>query len=232
MLRVLQHRFLSSADPCFCAFGRYQLRGSPIDCLKFAPSQPVGMDLSKIISVAGKQGLFRIVAQGRQALIVESLIDGKRMPVHASVRVSSLEEISMFTTGDDVPLSDVLKKLHEVEKGKASLDPKEDTDKLFKKLGEALPEHDRERIYPSDVRKLFSWYEQLLKSGEFKEKEAKKEKKEKEEEEKTTKTKKTATKEEGAKKPKAKAAAKKAAPKAGTSKPKATTMRKSAQRGS
>ena len=129
------------------------------------------MDLSKIISVAGKQGLFRIVAQGRQALIVESLIDGKRQPIHASVRVSSLEEISMFTTGDDVPLSQVLKKLHEVEKGKESLDPKEDTDKLFEKLGEALPEHDRERIYPSDVRKLFSWYDQLLKNGIFEEKE-------------------------------------------------------------
>lgn len=192
------------------------------------------MDLSKIISVAGKQGLFRIVAQGRQALIVESLIDGKRMPVHASVRVSSLEEISMFTTGDDVPLSQVLKKLHEVEKGKASLDPKEDTDKLFEKLAETLPEHDRERIYPSDVRKLFSWYDQLLKNGEFEEKEEEK-KKEKPEEEKGAKAKKTTAKEEAApKKPKAKAAAKKTAPKAGgtTSKPKATTMRKSAQRGS
>ncbi len=193
------------------------------------PQHNRNMDLSKIISVAGKQGLFRIVAQGRQALIVESLMDGKRLPIHASVRVSSLEEISMFTTGDDVPLSQVLKKLHEVEKGKESLDPKEDTDKLFAKLGEALPEHDRERIYPSDVRKLFSWYDQLLKNGIFEEKEEKKE--EKEEEEKGAK-KKAAAKDDGAKKPKA--AAKKAAPKsaAATSKPKATTMRKSAQRGS
>lgn len=192
------------------------------------------MDLSKIITVAGKPGLYRVVAQGRQALIVESLIDGKRMPVHASVRVSSLEEISMFTTGDDVPLTDVLKKLYEIEKGKPSLDPKEDADKLFKKLGEALPEHDRERIYDSDVRKLFVWYGQLLKSGELEKKEEKKKEEEKEKsEEKGTKARKSATKEEGAKKPKAKAAAKKAAPKAGgTSKPKATTMRKSAQRGS
>ncbi len=192
------------------------------------------MDLSKIISVAGKQGLFRIVAQGRQALIVESLIDGKRMPVHASVRVSSLEEISMFTTGDDVPLSQVLKKLHEVEKGKASLDPKEDTDKLFAKLGEALPEHDRERIYASDVRKLFSWYEQLLKNGEFEEKEKEKKEKAEPKEEKGAKAKKSAAKDEAAPKKKAKTAAKKTAPKTGgsTSKPKATSMRKSAQRGS
>jgi hypothetical protein len=189
------------------------------------------MDLSKIISVAGKQGLFRIVAQGRQALIVESLIDGKRTPVHASVRVSSLEEISMFTTGDDVPLTDVLKKLHAVEKGGPSLDPKEDTDKLFAKLGEALPEHDRERIYPSDVRKFFAWYEQLLKSGLLNEPDAPAGE-EKAAEEEGTKAKKTSSKEEGAKKPKVKAGDAKA-PKAGAaSKPKATTMRKSAQRGS
>lgn len=187
------------------------------------------MDLSKIITVAGKQGLFRVVAQGRQALIVESLMDGKRQPIPASVRVSSLEEISMFTTGDDVPLGRVLEKLHEVEKGKASLDPKEDADKLYGKLGEALPEHDRERIYPSDVRKLFAWYDQLLKAGQFDKKEEKKE----EAKDDDPKPKKTA-KEAAGKKPKADAAGKKAAaPKpAGTSKAKATTMRKSAQRGS
>jgi len=185
------------------------------------------MDLSKIISVAGKSGLFRVVAQGRQAVIAESLLDGKRIPVHSSVKVSSLEEISMFTTGDDVPLRKVLESLYAVEKGGPSLDPKESDDKLFAKLGEALPEHDRERIYASDVRKLFSWYDQLLKAGEFTAKEEPKPKEEKE----TAKTK--AAKEGGAKKPKADPVKKAAAaPKPGaSSKAKTTTMRKSAQRG-
>ena len=128
------------------------------------------MDLTKIISVAGKSGLYRVVAQGRQAIIVESLEDGKRVPVPSSVRVSSLQEISMFTTGDDVPLVQVLEKLHGVQKG-AGLDPKASEADLFAKLGEALPEHDRERIYPSDVRKLFTWYGLLVKSGEFDQKE-------------------------------------------------------------
>ncbi len=184
------------------------------------------MDLSKIISVAGKSGLFRVVAQGRQAIIAESLLDGKRIPVHTSMRVSSLDEISMYTTGDDVPLSQVLQKLHEVEKGGESLDPKEGDDKLFAKLGEALPEHDRERIYPSDLRKLFAWYGQLLKAGEF-EKKKEEAKADEEPETKTTK----AAKEEA---PKKKAAAKKSAaakPAGGTSKAKATTVRRSAQRG-
>lgn len=190
------------------------------------------MDLSKIISVTGKPGLFRVVAQGRQALIAESLEDGKRMAVHASVRVSSLDEISMFTKGEDVPLSQVLEKLHEVEKGKASVDPKGDVEELYAKLGEALPEHDRERIYASDVRKLFSWYGLLLKSGVFKEKE---EKKAAAGEEKKAKGEKSA---EGKAAPKkaAKAvsgASKAAAPKpGGGSKAKATPMRKGSQRGS
>ena len=199
-----------------------------MDVVTFVPNR-IRMDLSKIISVAGKSGLFRIVAQGRQAVIAESLTDGKRFPVHSSVRVSSLEEISMFTTGDDVPLGTVLDNLYKVENGKASLDPKEDEDKLYAKLGEALPEHDRERIYSSDVRKLFLWYDQLLKAGEF----AKKEDKKKKPADKDGKAKKTAKKEPASKK--AKTAAKKkaaGAPKAaGTSKAKTTTMRKSAQRG-
>lgn len=186
------------------------------------------MDLSKIITVAGKPGLFRVIAQSRQALIVESLEDGRRLPVPSSVKVSSLQEISMFTTGDDVPLTQVLEKLHGVQQGRGELDPKAAENELWAKLGEVLPEHDRERIYTSDLRKLFTWYGLLAKSGEFDRKEEPKAADKKEE--------------DGAKAPKKSAAksgaAKSAksdivAPKGGAaSKPKATTMRKSAQRGS
>lgn len=192
------------------------------------------MDLSKIISITGKSGLFRVVAQGRQALIAESLEDGKRVPVHPSVRVSSLDEISMFTKGDDVPLSKVLEQLYKVEKGGASADPKADAETLYAKLGEALPEHDRERIYPSDVRKLFSWYALLLKAGVFAEKE---EKKEAAEEGAKAGEKKGEKKAEGAKKAAkgTSSATKKAAaaPKAASGgKAKSTPMRKGSQRGS
>lgn len=199
----------------------------------FVPRNP-HMDLSKIISITGKSGLYRVVAQGRQALIAESLEDGKRVPVHASVRVSSLDEISMFTKGDDVPLSKVLTQLYKVEKGAESADPKGDVEGLYAKLGEALPEHDRERIYPSDVRKLFSWYALLLKAGVFAEKEEKKEAAE--ETEKKGKGEKAA-KGDGAKKAAkgTSGATKKAgtAPKTATGgKAKSTPMRKGSQRGS
>ncbi|MBK9176096.1 MAG: DUF5606 domain-containing protein [Flavobacteriales bacterium] len=129
------------------------------------------MDLTKIISVTGKPGLHRVIGQNKQALIVESLIDAKRFPVPLSVKVSSLEEISMFTTGDDVPLKEVLTKLHEANKGAAAADPKSDDGTLWEALTKALPNADRERIYSSDVRKLFTWYGQLLASGEFEKKE-------------------------------------------------------------
>lgn len=125
------------------------------------------MDLSKIISITGKSGLFRVVAQGRQALIAESLTDKKRIPVHSSVRVSSLDEISMYTKGDDVLLSHVMEKIHAIEKGKLSVDPKGSVEPLYDKLGEALPEYDRERIYSSDVRKFFVWYQLLVNAGVF-----------------------------------------------------------------
>ncbi len=129
------------------------------------------MDLSKIITVAGRPGLHRVVAQARQALITESLIDGKRNPVPLSVKVSSLDEISMFTTGDDVPLKEVLAKLHEANNQGEAADPKSDDNVLWEALTKALPTADRSRIYASDVRKLFTWYGQLLKAGEFAKKE-------------------------------------------------------------
>lgn len=188
------------------------------------------MDLSKIITITGKPGLYRVVAQGRQATIVEALADGKRMAVPHSMRVSALEEISMYTTGDDVPLVEVLKKIHEVEKGGPSIDPKESDGQLFAKLGEVLPEYDRERIYASDVRKLFTWYGVLRAVGEFDKKEEGKPAKE---EAKAEAPAKAAKGDAPAKKAAKKAPAKKAAAPGGatTAKAKATKVRRSAQRG-
>ena len=188
------------------------------------------MDLSKIISITGKSGLYRVVAQGRQALIAESLTDKKRIPVHSSVRVSSLDEVSMYTKGDDVLLSTVLEKLHSLEKGKLSVDPKGDLEALYDKLGEVLPNYDRDRIYSSDVRKFFMWYQMMVAAGLFEE--AKKKKPEAADKDaKDDKKAKPAGAKTAAKKKAA--VAKGAAPKAGgASKAKAKPMHKGAQRGS
>lgn len=185
------------------------------------------MDLSKIITVAGKPGLHRIVAQGRQALITESLIDGKRTPVPLSVKVSSLDEISMFTTGDDVPLKEVLTKLYEVNNKGEAIDPKSEENALWDALLKALPTADRSRIYASDVRKLFTWYTQLLKTGEFEKADEKAEKDKEAEHKEAAPEKKTVEK---AAKKKADTAAKVKPSSSGA--PKAATVRRGGQRGS
>jgi hypothetical protein len=183
------------------------------------------MDLSKIISVSGKGGIFKVIAQGRQALIVESLVDGKRSPVPLSVRISSLDEISMFTTGDDVELKEVFTKIHALEGGKESIDHKCDKTELEAKFKEVLPDYDDERVHTSDIRKVFQWYNLLVKYGEF---DVQEEKTVEEKEEKKATTKKSTKK--ATKKSAKKSTAK--TPKPKSAKGKAPTQRKSAQRGS
>lgn len=119
--------------------------------------------LKKILSVTGKPGLFKLVSQGKNMLIVESLIDGKRIPAYSRDKVVSLGDIAMFTETEEVPLSEVLEKLKTKENGQpASIDPKADNDTLRKFMAEVLPDYDRERVYPSDIRKLISWYNLLI----------------------------------------------------------------------
>ncbi|MBW6459715.1 MAG: DUF5606 domain-containing protein [Bacteroidales bacterium] len=121
------------------------------------------MDLSKILAISGKPGLYRMLTETKNGFIVESLVDDSRFPVFTHERVSSLQEISVFTTGDDdLPLKDVLRKMHEKTEGKPGPDPKADTEKLKEFFKVAIPEYDPERVYVSDMKKAVSWYNLLL----------------------------------------------------------------------
>ena len=120
------------------------------------------MDLSKILSISGRPGLYKVVSQAKNAVIVESVIDKKRFPAFAHERMSSLEEISIFTTGEDRPLKDVLKAFHEKLGGKEAVDPKAGDAPLMKQFGEIVPDYDPDRVYISDIRKMVSWYNLLL----------------------------------------------------------------------
>ena len=123
--------------------------------------------LRDILSITGKPGLYKLVSRGNNMLIVESLLDGKRVPTYARDKIVSLGEISMYTMGEDVSLSEVLTKLGEKEGLKvAAIDPKKaDNDKLRDFFGEVLPDFDRDRVYPSDIRKLIQWYNILINAG-------------------------------------------------------------------
>ncbi|HEX2396334.1 MAG TPA: DUF5606 domain-containing protein [Bacteroidales bacterium] len=120
------------------------------------------MDLKEIMSVSGQSGLFKFVSQGRNGIIVESFTDKKRMFVNATQKVSSLGDIAIFTEGDEVPLKDVFKKIHEIQPGAEAPDPKSEPAELKKFMETVLPEYDRNRVYMSDIKKLVSWYNSLL----------------------------------------------------------------------
>lgn len=126
------------------------------------------MNLAGIISISGKPGLFKVIAQGKNNLIVESLEDRKRVPAYATDRISALEDISIYTYDDDKPLKEIYTVIFEKEKGGATISHKEDAAKLKGYLLEILPNYDQDRVYGSDIKKLFQWYNLLHKAGELK----------------------------------------------------------------
>lgn len=123
------------------------------------------MNLKGFISITGKPGLYKVVGQGKEKLIVESLADGKRMPAFASQKISALDDITMYTTEDDVPLHEIVKKIFEKENGGACISANEEPSKLHAYFAEILPTYDKERVYNSDLKKLFSWYNILQGNG-------------------------------------------------------------------
>lgn len=130
------------------------------------------MNLTGIISIAGKPGLSKIVSQTRTGLIVESLLDGKRTPVHGAERVSSLEDISIYTYEEDVLLKDVFQLMFDASKGAAVLSHKSSAAELSAYLKEVLPKYDEERVYGSDIKKLVQWYNLLQSKDLLKQDEA------------------------------------------------------------
>ncbi|MBR6439670.1 MAG: DUF5606 domain-containing protein [Bacteroidales bacterium] len=120
------------------------------------------MDLSKVVAISGKPGLFLVSSQGAGKLIVESLLDGKKTPAFANDKISSLEEISIFTTGEDKPLKDVFMSIYEKMGDKLDFDPKKATPvELREKFLVVLPDYDEDAVYQSDMKKVFQWYQLL-----------------------------------------------------------------------
>lgn len=124
--------------------------------------------LKKILSVSGKPGLYKLVSQGKSMLIVEALTDGRRIPVYAREKIISLGDIAIYTDGDELPLYEVLNSVKAKEEGKAvsSIDAARATpDELRAYMAEVLPNFDRERVYPTDIKRLLSWYNLLIGAG-------------------------------------------------------------------
>ena len=130
--------------------------------------------LKGILSIAGKPGLYKLVSSGKGSLIVEQLGTTRRTPIYRNDRVISLNDVAMYTNDEDVPLAKVLESLKTVAEGKAVDAKALDEQGLREFFGKVLPDFDRERVHLSDIRKLLSWYNQLIAAGitEFEEPEA------------------------------------------------------------
>lgn len=119
--------------------------------------------LTKILTVSGKPGLYKLVSTGKNLNVVESLTDGKRFPVYITEKVIALSDVSIYTEDGDVPLKTVLAKIKEKENGgKVPLNSKTANKELFAYLAEVLPNYDKDRVYASDIKKLINWYNLLI----------------------------------------------------------------------
>ena len=124
--------------------------------------------LETILAISGKPGLYKLVSRGNRNLIVETLdAQKKRFPAFAADKVISLADIAMYTDEKEVPLRIVLNSIKTKESGKtASIDyRKASKDELYAYLGEVLPTFDRDRVYPTDIKKLIQWYNILIENG-------------------------------------------------------------------
>jgi len=123
------------------------------------------MDLKGILAIGGKPGLYKMVSQSKTGLIVEGMEDKKRFPVYTAHQISALEEISIYTYEEDVPLVEVFEKMFNILDGKDPISPKSSKNELLKFFSTILPDYNEEQVYASDIKKVIQWYIALSKNG-------------------------------------------------------------------
>lgn len=121
--------------------------------------------LKDILSITGKPGLYKILSSNKRTLLVEDLVSKKRFPLGQRDRVVCLGDIAMYTVGEDLPLGDILDKVYTTEEGKPVDVKSMDPEALREEFAKAVPDFDRERVYPTDIKKLFNWYNLLIGQG-------------------------------------------------------------------
>jgi hypothetical protein len=114
--------------------------------------------LKGILAISGQPGLYKLVAETKSRIIVESLTTGKRMPASASAKISTLEDIAVFTHSGDVPLKDIFRRIDTKEDGGQALDAKSPEKDVRKYFEELVPDYDQDKVYLSDIRKVIAWY--------------------------------------------------------------------------
>jgi len=123
------------------------------------------MDLSRVIAISGKPGLYRLVSQTRNGFVVEDLDKGKKVSIAANYNVSLLDNVAIYGVSQEFPLAEVFFRIYKKENGEATIDHKSSAAELRAYMEQVLPEYDDSRVYDSDLKKLFQWYNILQSKG-------------------------------------------------------------------
>lgn len=123
------------------------------------------MKISEILAISGQSGLYRYIASSRNGIIVESIIDNKRTSIPQTAKVSSFGDIAVYTIAEDMPLTEVLEKISVVYELQETVSHKSDEKTLKAAFCKAIPDYDTERVRTSDIKKIISWYNSLIKAG-------------------------------------------------------------------
>ena len=126
-------------------------------------------NLDKILTIAGKPGLFRMVTQTRTGVIATSLSNQKKIVTNLGQQINVLSEIRVFGLKDEMPISDVFERMYQLEKGQPGrVKPKASKEELESYFFEVFQDYDEDRVYGSDIKKIIQWYNLLLDSNELK----------------------------------------------------------------
>jgi len=117
--------------------------------------------LKKLLAISGKPGLFKLVSEAKNCVIVESLLTNKRMPAYASSKISSLSDVAVYTETGETPLKEIFKKIFDYQEGKEIPEIKSNNE-LKEYFGKVVPEYDHDRVYTSDIKKIIKWYNLLV----------------------------------------------------------------------
>jgi hypothetical protein len=121
--------------------------------------------LKGILAISGQPGLFKMLSEGKNGVIVESLLTGKKQTAFASAKMSTLEDIAIYTTSEDFPLKEIFNKIFALENGGPAIPSNAKPEELKKYFEKILPDYDRERVYVSDIKKVITWYNLLQEKG-------------------------------------------------------------------
>jgi len=121
--------------------------------------------LKGILAISGQPGLFKVLSEGKNGVIVESLVTGKKQTAFASAKMSTLEDIAIYTIHEDFPLKQVFRKISDLENGGVAIQSSAKPEELKKYFEKVLPDFDKERVYVSDIKKVLTWYNLLHEKG-------------------------------------------------------------------